>query len=804
MGQNNNGRPCRTQLVVAWAHRLIILLLLACPSDMAHASFSWPRARIPFEDDPRLLVDPDQAVALNNARMDLQVRTCIRLVPRRGESDYAYFTDLGPHIECWNMFEPFPPKGRILVNAGISCLEPMRRPHRPRRVFSDCDIEYVNHLYNCPRRRKSSPICPAGRLIMAKPIELRQQRTTTIAGDEEEMDATTSTRTTTAAAAAAVAGMEEEGEEGQGDEEEGAEGMNTTTAEMETELEENGDGEEEEVADGRDGAVQPMEGPEAKESLGSLQNAASTTVLPSGRTESEMEFETVDEMLGTTMTTIHESVEDITLKQSQEHLETTTTAGGEETMPEGAMTSHATALALEITEIMPEATTTTSSMPEATTFTTITTIAIPQPTTTAAKTAGELPKTTTTEVTMPNLTTAMGTTVERTSQQPETTEPSTTPMQHSTTFFWTTMLSSSSASTVPWPIITDRTIVEGATTVDAPPHPQDETELPLRHPLPLMMTLITTTTTTTIAPPPPDWVRSVEESFRAGDGDVGRKVKSTTTTTRTRTSSSTSEEEKQPSGSNSIEPPKPRPIRPDSEQSVDVDEKSSRPVVVGVIQIPSGSGFAIREKTKITKVVEKTKYIGPCGSACHYDGQLVRLYRSANNNPPVMDHFYTTERLEQHLMAAQGFVMEPSMGFLGRNQIDPNCTCIRPLYRLYSEFAKDHFLTASEQEKSIAEGLLGYVHERILGYCTNEPGCGAYVPLYRFFSAVNRDHFYTADQQEMHYYKTHAELTYAFEKIECYVWQHSASARGCPAVPLLEEREQRLGVKTDEFRRQQR
>jgi len=27
------------------------------------------------------------------------------------------------------------------------------------------------------------------------------------------------------------------------------------------------------------------------------------------------------------------------------------------------------------------------------------------------------------------------------------------------------------------------------------------------------------------------------------------------------------------------------------------------------------------------------------------------------------------------------------MGYLGKNQIDPNCTCIRPLYRLYSEFA---------------------------------------------------------------------------------------------------------------------
>jgi hypothetical protein len=39
-------------------------------------------------------------------------------------------------------------------------------------------------------------------------------------------------------------------------------------------------------------------------------------------------------------------------------------------------------------------------------------------------------------------------------------------------------------------------------------------------------------------------------------------------------------------------------------------------------------------------------------------GQLVRLYRSFNSNPQITDHFYTTERLEQHLMASQGFLME--------------------------------------------------------------------------------------------------------------------------------------------------
>uniref|UniRef100_A0A1I8BF82 DUF5648 domain-containing protein n=1 Tax=Meloidogyne hapla TaxID=6305 RepID=A0A1I8BF82_MELHA len=132
------------------------------------------------------------------------------------------------------------------------------------------------------------------------------------------------------------------------------------------------------------------------------------------------------------------------------------------------------------------------------------------------------------------------------------------------------------------------------------------------------------------------------------------------------------------------------------------------------------------------------------------------------------------------------------MGYLGKNQIDPNCTCIRPLYRLYSEFSKDHFLTSNEDEKNIAENLLGYSFERILGYCTKEPGCGAYLPLYRFYNALNKDHFYTVDQQEMHYYKTHSELAYGFEKIECYVWQKNSSSKGCPALTLeIQEDEER-------------
>uniref|UniRef100_A0A915D9F7 Uncharacterized protein n=1 Tax=Ditylenchus dipsaci TaxID=166011 RepID=A0A915D9F7_9BILA len=71
------------------------------------------------------------------------------------------------------------------------------------------------------------------------------------------------------------------------------------------------------------------------------------------------------------------------------------------------------------------------------------------------------------------------------------------------------------------------------------------------------------------------------------------------------------------------------------------------------------------------------------------------------------------------------------MGYLGRNDIDPACSCLKPLYRLYNDFM---------------------------------------------------NHLYTVDQQEMHYYRTHPEHAYGFEYIECYVWQTNSSVKGCPAM----------------------
>lgn len=41
----------------------------------------------------------------------------------------------------------------------------------------------------------------------------------------------------------------------------------------------------------------------------------------------------------------------------------------------------------------------------------------------------------------------------------------------------------------------------------------------------------------------------------------------------------------------------------------------------------------------------------------------MELYRSYNDKLDITDHFYTTDRLEHHIMASQGYVMQRSFNY---------------------------------------------------------------------------------------------------------------------------------------------
>ncbi|KAH7709205.1 hypothetical protein AAVH_23530 [Aphelenchoides avenae] len=76
------------------------------------------------------------------------------------------------------------------------------------------------------------------------------------------------------------------------------------------------------------------------------------------------------------------------------------------------------------------------------------------------------------------------------------------------------------------------------------------------------------------------------------------------------------------------------------------------------------------------------------------------------------------------------------------------------LYRLYHEGNHDHFYTTYKEERDNAIRKLGYKDERVVGYVYKASGkkpycpCGEVRPLYRMYSYGAMDHFYTMNSGE--------------------------------------------------------
>ncbi|KIM36035.1 hypothetical protein M413DRAFT_428128, partial [Hebeloma cylindrosporum] len=70
-----------------------------------------------------------------------------------------------------------------------------------------------------------------------------------------------------------------------------------------------------------------------------------------------------------------------------------------------------------------------------------------------------------------------------------------------------------------------------------------------------------------------------------------------------------------------------------------------------------------------------------------------------------------------------------------------------PLYRAYSQDARDHFYTTDKAEMDRATSSLGYTAEGITGYIFPTQQAQT-VPLYRSYQPTVLDHFYTVDKAE--------------------------------------------------------
>uniref|UniRef100_A0A1I7ZES5 Peptidase A1 domain-containing protein n=1 Tax=Steinernema glaseri TaxID=37863 RepID=A0A1I7ZES5_9BILA len=116
--------------------------------------------KVPYLVHPSITLDSNQKNALLNAILDLNMRTCLKFVPRKRQRDYILFTDLGSSTICWNIFQPL--DGQRAVNGGEYCVRPMQPPYQPREVFSVCDIQYINEVHNCPQASlELDKRCPA-------------------------------------------------------------------------------------------------------------------------------------------------------------------------------------------------------------------------------------------------------------------------------------------------------------------------------------------------------------------------------------------------------------------------------------------------------------------------------------------------------------------------------------------------------------------------------------------------------------------------------------------------------------------
>lgn len=147
----------------------------------------------------------------------------------------------------------------------------------------------------------------------------------------------------------------------------------------------------------------------------------------------------------------------------------------------------------------------------------------------------------------------------------------------------------------------------------------------------LMMTLITTSlTTTTLPPPPPDWVKSVEESFEHRENEGTEKTINYNrhgNYEKTKILNNNKPEidiqiienagiNNRPLelGNNFISSNK-------NSYQIDNNERKKGIIMEGdTVDDPENGAYSISQ-TKVITTIEKSKYVGSCGSACSYSGK---------------------------------------------------------------------------------------------------------------------------------------------------------------------------------------
>ncbi|CEF70683.1 Astacin-like metalloendopeptidase [Strongyloides ratti] len=126
----------------------LCFILLFFFTILINCSKKWSNGRIPYILDQKLRKNNYQKKSLFNTLVDLNNFTCLKFIPKtENDTNYVEFRYYSRNPRCWNFLTYT--NGLNIVTAGPSCLTQNSSVYR--HIFTDCDIQYINLFYNCPK-----------------------------------------------------------------------------------------------------------------------------------------------------------------------------------------------------------------------------------------------------------------------------------------------------------------------------------------------------------------------------------------------------------------------------------------------------------------------------------------------------------------------------------------------------------------------------------------------------------------------------------------------------------------------------
>uniref|UniRef100_A0A0K0E5B3 Astacin domain-containing protein n=1 Tax=Strongyloides stercoralis TaxID=6248 RepID=A0A0K0E5B3_STRER len=115
---------------------------------LIYCSKKWSNGKIPYILDQKLRTNYYQKKSLFNTLVDINKQTCLKFIPKtENDKNFVEFRYHSRNPSCWDFLTYT--NGLNVVTAGPSCLA--SNVSTQKHNFTDCDIQYINLFYNCPK-----------------------------------------------------------------------------------------------------------------------------------------------------------------------------------------------------------------------------------------------------------------------------------------------------------------------------------------------------------------------------------------------------------------------------------------------------------------------------------------------------------------------------------------------------------------------------------------------------------------------------------------------------------------------------